>query len=164
MEREPDSPKAASHAAASLAEANRERRDIVTGEVMDEALLIRFVAGPGGEVTPDLARKLPGRGIWVAADRVSVATAARKGLFSRAAKAKLFFLPPYSPDLNPIENLWADLARRVEKFQCETMEELQDIAADEWKKTPKKLLRKLARSMPDRCQAVIEANGDHTKY
>jgi predicted RNA-binding protein YlxR (DUF448 family) len=73
----------------SLAAANRERRDIVTGEVMDEALLIRFVAGPGGAVFPDLARKLPGRGLWVAADRVSVATAAKKGLFSRAAKARL---------------------------------------------------------------------------
>jgi transposase len=72
--------------------------------------------------------------------------------------------PPYSPDLNPIENLWADLARRVEEFQCETMEELQDIVAEEWKKTPKKLLRKLARSMPVRCQAVIDAKGDHTKY
>ncbi|MDB5448151.1 MAG: putative nucleic-acid-binding protein implicated in transcription termination [Phenylobacterium sp.] len=67
----------------------RERRDIVTGEVMDEARLIRFVPGPDGAVVPDLARKLPGRGIWVAADRASVATAAKKGLFSRAAKARL---------------------------------------------------------------------------
>jgi transposase len=72
--------------------------------------------------------------------------------------------PPYSPDLNPIENLWADLARRVEKFQCDSMEELQDVVAKEWNKTPKKLLRKLARSMPERCQAVIDAKGDHTKY
>jgi hypothetical protein len=56
---------------------------------MAEERLIRFVAGPGGEVTPDLARKLPGRGLWVASDRASVATAARKGLFARAAKAKL---------------------------------------------------------------------------
>jgi predicted RNA-binding protein YlxR (DUF448 family) len=73
----------------TLAQASRERRDIVTGEVMEEDALIRFVAGPGGVVTPDLARKLPGRGLWVAADRVSVETAARKGLFARAAKAKL---------------------------------------------------------------------------
>jgi hypothetical protein len=55
--------------------------------------------------------------------------------------------PPYSPDLNPIENLWTDLARRVEPFQCSSPEELQDIVAEEWKKTPKKYLRQLARSM-----------------
>lgn len=71
------------------AEAERQRRDIVSGEVMDEARLIRFVAGPDGSVVPDLARKLPGRGLWVAADRGSVETAARKGAFSRAAKARL---------------------------------------------------------------------------
>ena len=75
--------------ARTLAEARRERRDIVTGEVMDEARLIRFVAGPDGAVVPDLARKLPGRGLWVAADRASVETAAKKGLFARAAKAKV---------------------------------------------------------------------------
>ncbi|MGE5501336.1 MAG: RNA-binding protein [Ignavibacteriales bacterium] len=75
---------ARTHAAAS-----RERRDIVSGEVMDEAKLVRFVAGPGGVVTPDLARKLPGRGLWVAADRASVETAVKKNAFSRAAKEKL---------------------------------------------------------------------------
>ncbi len=78
-----------SPASATLAAAARERRDIVTGEVMDEARLIRFVPGPDGQAVPDLARKLPGRGLWVAADRASVETAARKGLFSRAAKAKV---------------------------------------------------------------------------
>jgi predicted RNA-binding protein YlxR (DUF448 family) len=75
--------------ARTLAQASRERRDIVSGEVMDEARLIRFVAGPDGGVVPDLARKLPGRGLWVAADRASVATAAKKGLFARAAKAQI---------------------------------------------------------------------------
>ncbi len=74
---------------ATLAQANRERRDIVSGEVRDETGLIRFVAGPDGVATPDLARKLPGRGLWVAADRASVEQAAKKGLFARAAKAKV---------------------------------------------------------------------------
>src|SRR5580698_9757259 len=73
----------------TLASAARERRDIVSGEVMDEARLVRFVAGPQGQVVPDLARKLPGRGVWVAASREAVTTAAKKGLFARAAKAKL---------------------------------------------------------------------------
>jgi predicted RNA-binding protein YlxR (DUF448 family) len=88
--------------AATRAQAERERRDIVSGEVRDEAALIRFVAGPGDVVVPDLARKLPGRGLWVAADRASVDAAAKKGLFARAAKAKLA-----AP---------ADLADQVEKL------------------------------------------------
>jgi predicted RNA-binding protein YlxR (DUF448 family) len=71
------------------AEASRQRRDLVSGQVMEEARLIRFVAGPDGTVVPDLARKLPGRGLWVAADRASVTAAAKKGGFSRAAKTKL---------------------------------------------------------------------------
>lgn len=68
---------------------DRERRDLVTHQVMDESRLIRFVAAPDGAVAPDLARKLPGRGLWVAADRASVETAVRKNLFSRAARAPL---------------------------------------------------------------------------
>lgn len=71
------------------AQASRERRDIVSGQVTGEARLVRFVAGPDGDVVPDVARKLPGRGMWVTADRESVTTAARKGLFARAAKAQL---------------------------------------------------------------------------
>ena len=67
----------------------RTRRCIVTGEVLPEDRLIRFVAGPEGVVVPDLARKLPGRGLWVRAARADVELAARKGAFSRAAKAQL---------------------------------------------------------------------------
>jgi uncharacterized protein len=73
----------------SLAESQRERRDLVSGEVMPEERLVRFVAGPDGVVVPDVARKLPGRGLWVASTREAVDLAARKGGFSRAAKAKL---------------------------------------------------------------------------
>jgi hypothetical protein len=73
----------------SLADAHRERRDLVSGEVMPEERLVRFAAGPEGVVVPDVARKLPGRGLWVAATREAVDQAARKGGFSRAAKAKL---------------------------------------------------------------------------
>jgi predicted RNA-binding protein YlxR (DUF448 family) len=68
---------------------DRERRDIVSGEVMPEERLIRFVAGPDGTVTPDLARKLPGRGFWVEATRDALAAASKRGSFSRAAKAKV---------------------------------------------------------------------------
>ena len=68
---------------------DRERRDLVTHEVMDESRLIRFVAGPDGQVVPDLGRKLPGRGLWVEASRASIETAVKKNGFTRAAKTKL---------------------------------------------------------------------------
>ena len=56
-----------------------ERRCIVTGEVQPRAGLIRFVASPEGEVVPDLAEKLPGRGFWVLAERAALDKAAGKG-------------------------------------------------------------------------------------
>ncbi|ASE39686.1 RNA-binding protein [Brevundimonas vesicularis] len=68
---------------------DRERRDLVSHEVMDESRLIRFVAGPDGQVVPDLGRKLPGRGLWVEASRTSVEAAVKKNGFTRAAKTKL---------------------------------------------------------------------------
>lgn len=63
-----------------------ERKCIATGEVQPKNGLIRFVVGPDGQIVPDIAGKLPGRGIWVAADRGALEKAAVKGLFARAAK------------------------------------------------------------------------------
>lgn len=51
--------------------------------------LIRFVAGPGDAIYPDLARKLPGRGIWITADRASIAAAIKSRSFARSLKRKV---------------------------------------------------------------------------
>ena len=67
----------------------RERRDIVSGEVMDERHLIRLAIGPDGQVLPDLKSKFGGRGVWVAANRAAVEIAASKGHISRSAKRKV---------------------------------------------------------------------------
>lgn len=48
--------------------------------------LIRFVAGPDGVLVPDLARKLPGRGVWVGADKASVTRAVAAKAFARSLK------------------------------------------------------------------------------
>lgn len=84
-----------------------ERRCIVTGEVQPKRGLVRFVIGPDAMVAPDLAEKLPGRGIWVAADRAALEKAAAKNLFSRAARAQVK-APEDLADL-----VEAGLARRV---------------------------------------------------
>ena len=66
-----------------------ERRCIATGETGSKTGLIRFVVGPDGQVVPDVLGKLPGRGIWVSADRAALESAAKKKLFSRAAKTQV---------------------------------------------------------------------------
>jgi predicted RNA-binding protein YlxR (DUF448 family) len=48
--------------------------------------LIRFVAGPDGKIVPDLARRLPGRGVWVDATREAVAEAVRRKAFAKSLK------------------------------------------------------------------------------
>ena len=63
------------------------RTCIVTGETMAPERMIRFVVGPEGDVVPDLARRLPGRGMWVKAERAIVEQAVAKKAFSRAARA-----------------------------------------------------------------------------
>ncbi|HEX3651761.1 MAG TPA: RNA-binding protein [Rhizomicrobium sp.] len=68
---------------------SRERRCIVTREALPESGLVRFVAGPENEIVPDLAAKLPGRGIWVSAERSILERAVAKNVFAKAAKANV---------------------------------------------------------------------------
>ncbi len=84
-----------------------ERKCIATGEVQPKYGLIRFVVGPEAQIVPDLAEKLPGRGIWVSASRTALQTAVKKNLFARAAKAPV----SVSPDLP--DQVEALLVRRV---------------------------------------------------
>jgi predicted RNA-binding protein YlxR (DUF448 family) len=63
-----------------------ERKCIATGDVGPKASLIRFVVGPDSQIVPDIAGKLPGRGIYVSATPQALDKAASKGLFARAAK------------------------------------------------------------------------------
>ena len=73
----------------SKTEQQAERRCIATGDSQPKAGLIRFVVGPDNQIVPDIAGKLPGRGIWVAADRAALTKAVQKKLFSRAAKSQV---------------------------------------------------------------------------
>jgi len=63
------------------------RRCLVTREVRAREELLRFVLDPDGWVRPDLEARLPGRGMWLSADRNVVKKAVAKNLFARAARA-----------------------------------------------------------------------------
>lgn len=72
--------------------------------------------------------------------------------------------PPYSPDLNPMENLWHVVQQRVDKHDCSTLTQLEHAIREEWTNLAPELCGTLARSMPHRIAAVINAEGWHTKY
>lgn len=82
------------------------RRCIVTREVLPKGELIRFVVGPDAVIVPDVAGRLPGRGLWVKARRDLLATAVVKGLFGKAAKQ------PVEVPADLVERTSALLARR----------------------------------------------------
>lgn len=84
-----------------------ERRCIVTRASAPKAALVRFVIAPDGALVPDLAGKLPGRGIYVAADAKALAAAAAKGHFARAARRQI----SAPPDL--VARVEAGLAQRL---------------------------------------------------
>lgn len=66
-----------------------DRTCIVLREAGDPEGLIRFVAAPDGTVTPDLRRKLPGRGVWVTGRRSTVEEAVRRKLFARGLRREV---------------------------------------------------------------------------
>ena len=74
--------------------------------------------------------------------------------------------PSQSPDLNPIEHLWADLKRRLRKFSIppKNKDEIWERIESLWEETPIETCQKLINSMPNRCAAVIKAKGLWTKY
>lgn len=96
------------------ARAEPERRCIVTRESGPKAGLIRFVLGPGDEIVPDLAERLPGRGIWVSAEAGVLGRAAAKGHFARAARRPVR-VPP-------------DLVARVEGLLARRLTDLVALA------------------------------------
>lgn len=63
-----------------------ERTCIATGSVLPPERMIRFVVGPDATVVPDIDGSLPGRGLWVTAQRDILELAGRKGAFARAAR------------------------------------------------------------------------------
>jgi transposase len=79
-------------------------------------------------------------------------------------KVDLIKLPPYSPDLNPIENLWANLKTRIEARNPSNIEDLKKFLLEEWSNTPLIYCRHLALSMIDRCTLVEENDGFKTPY
>jgi transposase len=77
------------------------------------------------------------------------------------------FWPALPPDLNPIEMLWNRIKNIIEEKDPEihrSYPKLRAAIIEAWSSISDKEVRDLIRTMHDRCQAVIDADGWHTKY
>ena len=82
----------------------------------------------------------------------------------RANNIVLVEWPGNSPDLNPIENLWAIMKQKLLSMDNRTREKLIDNIKKVWTENSQEMLEKLARSMPKRIQDCLKYNGGSTKY
>jgi hypothetical protein len=67
--------------------------------------------------------------------------------------------PPTSPDLNPLEMIWAIVKPRVEKDGPETKEELQKVITAVWSELNQEPLDHMVLSFAKRLAMVIQAPG-----
>ncbi len=71
--------------------------------------------------------------------------------------------PANSPDLNPIENLWGIVKRKMRDTRPNNADDLKAVK-ETWASIPPQQCHKLITSMPRRIEAVIKAKGAPTKY
>jgi hypothetical protein len=72
--------------------------------------------------------------------------------------------PANSPDLNPIKNVWRLLKYWVGKQFPKTDKEVRQYIEEEWERLQVDDFKKYIDQMHERCEAVILANGGHTKW
>jgi hypothetical protein len=79
---------------------------------------------------------------------------------------KTMIWPAQSPDLNPIEHLWAHVKRMLNQYQTppKGINELWERIQDVWNKIDAQTCSNLINSMPSRIQSVLRAKGKWTKY
>ena len=69
--------------------------------------------------------------------------------------------PPYSPDLNPIENTWSAVKRGIYKTPLESIEQLEKAMVSEWvRATSPNQCREYIKAVKDRARQVVKVDGN----
>ena len=72
--------------------------------------------------------------------------------------------PSQSPDINPVENLFAWLKQKLSRNRFRTLEELKSELLELWESITPEFLEPYYKSMKCRCKLVIENNGYSINY
>ncbi|POM72289.1 Putative retroelement [Phytophthora palmivora] len=99
-------------------------------------------------------------------DNASIHVSKCTKAFFAEQDVKVLDWPSKSPDLNPIENLWSIMSRRVYSNgkQFESVLQLKTALYEAWGAIPIVLLVSLIESMPRRCIEVVDRKGNRTHY
>lgn len=68
--------------------------------------------------------------------------------------------PPQSPDLNPIELIWATMKVQVEAKRPKTKLQLKNAIEESWRKITIAQIRRCIDDLPKRMRKIQECNGD----
>jgi transposase len=114
------------------------------------------------------ARELYPDGCYLQRDNLSVHRSARATTYLGSREANVIRetipWPSYSPDLNPVENLWAVLKNNIRKRQPRTLEELRNMIYEEWDDLSEDYVQSLCSSIYDRIDMCIENEGNRINY
>ena len=117
------------------------------------------------EVIPEIKRKLNIRSFCLQDDNSSVHRAEVVTRYKDKESIRSFEnCPARSPDLNPIETLWAIWKQRIRDKAPRDLEQLKIVALQEWTNISQDLIKKLYRSMPKRLGEVMRVQGRNTRY
>ena len=110
--------------------------------------------------------KLGGRGWIYQQDNAPIHTSRSTMNFLQTEGVRLLDWPSRSPDLNPMENAWAELSRRVYRHgrQYKSKKELEQAIHDEWNAMPQEYFQNLIGSMKNRIFQLILKQGGYTGY
>jgi hypothetical protein len=98
-------------------------------------------------------------------DNARVHTAIVVQNYLKRSNIKLMTWPANSPDLNPIEHVWAFMKRKLDQYlePAKSLEELWDRIQDVWTTLDDQFLHELYESMPRRMNMLYRNKGGHIK-
>lgn len=103
---------------------------------------------------------------WLMDDNATCHRSSVTNSYKSQAAIRTLSWPARSPDLNPIENMWSLLKRRVRRLLLpgDDLLRLEHLLRQEWSSISQATVNRLIESMPSRVHDVIQLSGDSTRY